>query len=188
MTTQERWLESYPFLTPRAGINKSNLYGVARAAIWSRVSNIAAVTEAASIPDEDLQPIALRVAEQEQVPAQGLARQSIPDQTVQPFEPLAPVGDPGGQIDPCGWTQSKHRLHPLPYTHQALERTRIKIRMHLDPAPARQHYCQPTSRVVLRPRFLGGQLHLHQLAGRRNWPTPSSPTPFLQMAIQRTEA
>jgi hypothetical protein len=31
-----------------------------------------------------------------------------PDQAVQPLEPLAHVGDSGGQIDPCGWTQSKH--------------------------------------------------------------------------------
>ena len=35
--------------------------------------------ESASVPDEDLQPIALAVAEQEQVPAQKLTRQSIPD-------------------------------------------------------------------------------------------------------------
>src|SRR5258708_1548784 len=84
--------------------------------------------------------------------------------------------------------QSKHDLHPLEHSHQALERTRIKIRMYLDPASARQHYCQPTSRVVMRRRFLGRQLHLHQPAGRGNWPTPSLPTPFLQMAIQRAEA
>ena len=96
--------------------------------------------ESASVPDEDLQPIALAVAEQEQVPAQRLTRQSIPNQSVQPFEPLAHVGDPGGQIDPCGWTQSKHGLRPLQDAHQAFERTRIKIRMHLDPAPARQHH------------------------------------------------
>src|ERR1039457_2191111 len=57
-----------------------------------------------------LQPIALAVAEQEQVPAQRLTRQAIPNQTVQPFEPLAHVGDPGGQIDPCSWAQSKHLL------------------------------------------------------------------------------
>jgi len=44
--------------------------------------------ESASIPDEDLQPIALAVAEQEQVSAQRFARQSIPNQTVQPFELL----------------------------------------------------------------------------------------------------
>jgi hypothetical protein len=50
------------------------------------------------------------------------------------------VGDSRGQIDPCGWTESKHALHPLQCTHQALERIRIKIRMYLDPAPARQHY------------------------------------------------
>src|SRR5258708_2816947 len=45
--------------------------------------------ESATIPDEDLQPIALGVAEQEQVPAKRLTRQSIPDQAVQPLEPLA---------------------------------------------------------------------------------------------------
>src|ERR1700687_1923594 len=118
--------------------------------------------EAASVPDEDLQPIALAVAEQEQMPAQRVTRQSIADETVQPLEPLAHVGDSGSQIDPCGWPQSKHRLHPLQHTQQALERTRIKIRTYLDPAPARQHYCQPTSRVVLRRRFLRGQLHFHR--------------------------
>src|SRR5205814_1001860 len=87
-------------------------------------------SESAAVPDEYLQPIALGVAEQEQVPAQGLTRQSIPDQTVQPLEPLAHVGDPGCQIDPCGWPQSKHGLYPLQYTHQALERIRIKIRLY----------------------------------------------------------
>jgi hypothetical protein len=91
------------------------------------------------MPDEDLQPIALAVAEQKQVPTKRLTRQSILDQTVQPFELLAHVGDSGGQIDPCGWTQSKHGLHSLQDTHQALECIRIKIRMYLDPAPARQN-------------------------------------------------
>src|SRR5260370_5927244 len=144
--------------------------------------------EPASIPDEDLQPIALGIAEQEQVPAQRLTRQSTPDQSVQPLEPLAHVGDSGSQIDPCGWTQSKHGLDPLQQTHQALERTRIKTRMHLDPAPARQHHGQPTIRFVLLRRSLGGQLHRHQPVGRKDLPTPSLPTPFLQMAIQRAEA
>ena len=136
--------------------------------------------ESATVPDEDLQPIALAVAEQEQVPAQRLTRQSIPDQTVQPLEPLAHVGDSGGQIDPCGWAQSKHGLRPLQQTHQALERIRIKIRMYLDPAPARQHHGQPTSRVRAAsaiswpptPPSPNGRR-------RRNWPTPSLPMPFL---------
>jgi len=61
--------------------------------------------ESATIPDEDFQPIALGFAEQEQVPAQWVVRPSIPDQTVQPFEPLAHVGDSSGQMDACGWTQ-----------------------------------------------------------------------------------
>jgi len=118
--------------------------------------------ESASVPDEDLQPIALGVAEQEKMPAQRLTRQSIPNQTVEPFETLAHIGDAGGQIDPCGWAQSKHGLRPLQDAHQALERIRIKIRMYLDPAPARQHHGQPATRFVLRQRFLGGQLHRHQ--------------------------
>jgi hypothetical protein len=145
--------------------------------------------ESATIPDEDLQPIALGIAEQEEVPAQRLARQSIPDQTVQPFEPLAHVGDSSGQIDACGWTQSKHGLCALQRTHQAFERIRIKIRMYLDPAPARQHYRQSATRLVLRWRFPRGQLHLHQsAASRRNCSTPSLPTTLFQMAIQRAEA
>jgi len=67
-------------------------------------------------------------------------QQSIPDLTVQPFEPLAYGGDPGGQIDACSWAQSKHGLRPLQDAHQAFERIRIKVRMYLDPAPARQNH------------------------------------------------
>ena len=144
--------------------------------------------ESASIPDEDLQPIALAVAEQEQVPAQRLTRQTIADEAVKPLEPLAHVCYSCSQIDPCGWAQSKHALHSLQCTHQALERTRIKIRMHLDPAPARQHHGQPTTWFVLLRRFPGRQLHPHQTTGRGNWLTPSLPTQFFQMAIQRAEA
>jgi len=109
-------------------------------------------------------------------------------QWIQPFEPLAHVGDPGGQIDPGSWTQSNHGLRPLQDAHQALERIRIKIRVHLDPAPARQHHGQPTTRFVLLWRFPGGQLHRHQPTGRRSWSTPSLPTSLFQMAIQSAEA
>ena len=37
----------------------------------------------------------------------------MPNQTVQPFELLAHVGDAGGQIDPCSWAPSKHGLRPF---------------------------------------------------------------------------
>ena len=133
-------------------------------------------------------PITLGVAEQEQVAAKRLTRQSIPDQTVQPLEPLAHVGDSGGQIDPCGWTQSKHGLRPLQRTHQALERIRIEIRMYLDPAPARKHHGQPTTRFVLRRRFPGGQFHRHQPAGRRSSSILSLPALLFQMTVKRAEA
>ncbi len=124
--------------------------------------------ESGSVPDEDLQPIALAVAEQEQVPAQRLTRQSIADETVQSFEPLAHVGDSRSQIDPRGWAQSKHGLRPLQDAHQAFERGRVKITLHFDPAPARQHHGQPTTRFLLLRRFPGGQFHRHQTTGRGN--------------------
>jgi hypothetical protein len=57
-----------------------------------------------------VQAIALGVAEQEQVPAQRIAQQPIPHETVESFEPLAYVRGSGCQIDPCGWTESKRPL------------------------------------------------------------------------------
>ena len=97
------------------------------------------------------------------------------------------VGDSRSQIDPCSWAQSKHGLRPLQDAQQAFERTGIKIRMHLDPASARQDHGQPATRFVLLRQFPGGQLHRHQPASRRNWSTPSLPPPLFQMAIQRAE-
>ncbi len=118
--------------------------------------------ESATIPDQDLQAIALGVAEQEEVPAQRLTRQSIPDQTVKPLEPLAHVGDSGGQIDPRGWTQSEHCLHPLQRAHQALEGIRIIMRMYLDPA-------RPTA-----PRL--GRNSVRAASAISYRPTPLAPT------------
>ena len=109
------------------------------------------------------------VAEQEQVPAQRLTRQTIADETVQPLEPLAHVGDPGGQMDPCSWAQSKHGLRPLQDAHQAFQCICIEIRIYLDPPPARQHHGQPTTRFVQLRRFPGRQLHRH---GVSQFPRP----------------
>ena len=54
-------------------------------------SNLLAQTQS-PVPSHtrDLQPIALGVAEQEQVPAQRLTRQSVSDEAVEPLEPLNP--------------------------------------------------------------------------------------------------
>ena len=122
------------------------------------------------------------------MPAQRLARQSIPDQSVQPFEPLAHIGDSSGQIDPCGWTQSKHGLHLLQHTHQALECTRIKIRTYLDPAPARQHYRQPQLDSCCASDFLAANSTFTNRPPAEETGLCSLPTSFLQMAIQRAEA
>jgi hypothetical protein len=105
-----------------------------------------------------LQPITLAIAEQEQVPAQRVTQQTIADEPVQSLEPLAHIDDFRGQIDRRRWTQSKHGLRPLEDSQQAFESTRIKIRMYLDPAPARQHHGQPTTRFLLRQQFPGVQL------------------------------
>jgi hypothetical protein len=127
------------------------------------------------LSQEPLRP----VAEQEQAPAQRVTRQTIADEPVQSLEPLAHIGDSRGQIDPRRWTQSKHGLRPLEDSQQAFESTRIKIRMYLDPAPARQHHGQPTTGFVLLRRIPGRQLHRHQTTGRGDWLTSSLPTQFL---------
>ena len=63
----------------------------------------------AAIPDEDLQPIVLGVAEQAGAAQRVTTIDPGPDCSA--LRTLAHVGDSGGQIDPCGWTQSKHGLH-----------------------------------------------------------------------------
>ena len=45
----------------------------------TRLQPLGTDPKSASVPDEDLQPIALAVAEKEKVPAQGVTRQTIPD-------------------------------------------------------------------------------------------------------------
>src|SRR2546421_9190110 len=79
--------------------------------------------------------------------------------------------------------KSASRYAPVAWVYEC----RAKIRMYLDPAPARQHHSQPTTRFVLRRRLPGGQLHRHQPAGRRSCSTLSFPASLLQMTIQRAE-
>ena len=122
--------------------------------------------ESASVPDEDLQPFALAVAELEPVPLQRLTRQSIPDQTLQPFEPLVHVGEPSDQIDPCSWAQSKHGLRPLEDSHQHSNVLVSKSGCTSISRPPRWHCCQPTTWFVLLRRFPGRQLHRHQTTGQ----------------------
>jgi len=136
--------------------------------------------ESGSVPDEEFQPITLAVAEQEQVPAQRLTRQSIPNQTVQPLEPLAHVGDPGGRIDPCSWAYS---LGARTHSHQNKDvpRSGNRLAALLSAHKWRRLASAISSRPIPPSR-------LHQLAGQRSWAKPSIPTPLFQMAIHRAEA
>src|SRR5438552_7161539 len=90
--------------------------------------------------------------------------------------------------DPCGGSQSKHGLHLLQCTYQTFQRVHVKIALHFHPAPARQHYGQPATRLVFRQRFPDGQFHCHQLAVCWSASRLPLPLPLLQMAIQRAEA
>src|SRR5208337_1182570 len=79
-----------------------------------------------SIPEHQLQPIALSVAEQKHMSAQRLALQAVPHQTKQSVESLAHVRGTYRQINPGRRSQSKHGLHSIQYTQQTFQRHRIK--------------------------------------------------------------
>jgi len=142
--------------------------------------------ESASVPDEDFSRLRWPLQNKNRCPLRGSHDKRSRTRPYSPSNPLRMSVNSRSQIDPCGWAQSKHGLRPRQDAHQAFERTRIKIRMHLDPAPARQHHGQPTTRFLLHRR--GGQLHRHKPTGRRGWSTPSLPTPLFQMANQSAEA
>src|SRR5664279_5475044 len=64
--------------------------------------------QAAAIPEQQLQAIALRVGEQKDMPAQRIASQAIPRHAIQSFESLAHVRGPGSQVDPCCPSPTEH--------------------------------------------------------------------------------
>src|SRR5664279_4036830 len=63
---------------------------------------------------QQLQPIAPRIGEQEDVAALGIARQMVAHQTVQTIKSLAHVRGSGRHVDPRRWPKSEHRPTPCP--------------------------------------------------------------------------
>src|ERR1700688_1674403 len=61
-----------------------------------------------------LQTIAPRIAEQENVAALRIAAQMVAHQTVQTIKSLAHVRGSGGHVDPRRWPKSEHRPIPCP--------------------------------------------------------------------------
>src|SRR5450432_2496888 len=68
----------------------------------SLLQALGAYPEPAAIPEEQFQPIALRVGKHEDVPAQRVARQTVADQTVESLKSLAHVRRSGSKIDTRG--------------------------------------------------------------------------------------
>src|SRR6516225_3619761 len=63
---------------------------------------------------QQLQAIAPRVGEQENMAALGIAAQMIAHQTIQTIKSLAHVRGSGGHVDPRRWPKSEHRPTPSP--------------------------------------------------------------------------
>src|ERR1700722_578549 len=67
-----------------------------------------AYPEAAAIPEQQFQPIALRVAKHKDVPAQRIARQPVAHQSEESFKSLAHVRRSGGKINARGRPDAEH--------------------------------------------------------------------------------
>src|ERR1017187_9804557 len=69
---------------------------------------LGAYPQAAAIPEQQFQTIALRVGKQEDMPAQRIALQPVADQTVEALEAFAHVRGPHCQIDPRRRSPTEH--------------------------------------------------------------------------------
>jgi len=67
-----------------------------------------------------------------------IAAQTIVYQPVKAVEILAHVRRAGCNIDPRRRSKPEHRLRPVQYGEQALQRSRIESTTHFDSAPASQ--------------------------------------------------
>jgi len=114
---------------------------------------------------------------------QRVTLQAIAHQAVESFKTLAHVRRSCRQIDPGRWTKAEHRLHPLQYENQTLQRGSVESRPHFDPTPMRKHYGQAAIAIPLQPaadHLHGNQTRLSRRAGGF--------LSLLEMAIQRTRA
>src|SRR5260370_5326023 len=107
---------------------------------------------------QQLQAIAPRIAEQENVPALGIAAQMVAHQTVQSVKSLAHVRGSGGHVDPRRWPKSEHRPIPCPtpsagapvWPHRSPVSLRSCVRWSTPP-PTRRRGCPPSSRSLPLP-------------------------------------
>src|SRR5580698_545341 len=74
----------------------------------SLLKALGAYPEPTAIPEQQFQPITLRVGKHKDVPAQRVARQPVANQTVESFESLTHVRRSGGKIDARGRPDAEH--------------------------------------------------------------------------------
>src|SRR3954451_22421818 len=94
--------------------------------------------QTATVIHDQFQAVAPRIRENENVPALRSAAQMIAHQTVETIEVLAHVRRAGCNIYPRRRSKPEHRLRPVQYGHQPLQRSCIKAATHFDPASAAQ--------------------------------------------------
>src|SRR5260370_26287016 len=107
---------------------------------------------------QQLQAIAPRIGEQENVAALGIAAQMVAHQTVQTIKSLPHVRGSGGHVDPRRWPKSEHRPIPCPtpsagapvWPHRSTGSLRSCIRWST-PLPTHRRGGPPSSRSLPLP-------------------------------------
>jgi hypothetical protein len=87
--------------------------GPAKAAL---LQTFRAYPEAAAVPEQELEAVALRVGEEKDVAAQRVAGQPVAHQSEEAFEALAHVRGARSQIDTCGASDTEHNQAPSAFT------------------------------------------------------------------------
>ena len=107
----------------------------------------------------------------------------IAHQTIEPVEALPHVRRARGNIYPRRRSKPEHRLRPVQYGQQALQRSRIESTRYFDPTSASQFNNQNTiasSVAAGIPRRRRDQFNGKQRSGSRPWPTLHESTIFIQ--------
>src|SRR6202451_583186 len=107
---------------------------------------------------QQLQAIAPRIGEQENVAALGIAAQMVAHQTVQSIKSLAHVRGSRGHVDPRRWPKSEHLPIPCPTQSEETPRCPHRIPGSLRPCvrwstppPTRRPAGPPSSRSLPLP-------------------------------------
>src|SRR5271157_6570083 len=152
-----------------------------RPAKASFLETLRAHPQTAAVPEQNLQPVALRIHEQKHMAAQRVALQLIPYDPIQPVEALAHVCGSRRQIDARRRPKAEHRLQPLQHSHQSRQRRRIKAGANFDSAARADNDRQSYYRLLPSCRIHGWQLHCNQTAASTCAPSFLS---FPQITIQ----